>query len=71
MLACEISVFVGLGANRSWERKTNPCLVRDSACVISVYGAKGMTFKENAQTSLCAVFPGDRLQWVEGAEILC
>lgn len=64
------SVFVGLGANRSWERKTNPCLVRDSARVLSIYGAKGMTSEVNAQTSQCALYPGDGLQWVEAAEIV-
>lgn len=63
------SVFMGLGANTSWERKTNPCLVGDSACVISIYDAKGMTEELNAQTSQCALYPGNSLQWVEGAEI--
>lgn len=64
------SVFVGLGANRSWERKTNPRLVRDAARVISIYGAKGMTLVLNAQTSQCALYPGDVLQCIEGAEIV-
>lgn len=44
--------------------------ILDSACVISIYGAKGMAFKVNAQTSQHALFPGDKLQWVEGAEIV-
>lgn len=61
---------MGSGANRSWERKTNPCLVGDSARVISVYGANGMTGEVNAQTSQCALYPGNSLQWVEGAEIV-
>lgn len=64
------SVFVGLGANRSWERKTNPHLVRDAAGVISIYGAKGMTLEVNILTSQCALYPGDGLQCIEGAEIV-
>lgn len=63
-------MFVGLGANTSWERKTNPGLVGDSARVISIYGAKGMTGEVNAETSQCALYPGNSLQWVEGAEIV-
>lgn len=64
------SVFMGLSANTSWEWKTNPCLVGDSACVTSIYGAKGMTGEVNAQSSQYALYPGNSLQWFEGAEIV-
>lgn len=39
------SLFLELGANGSWERKKNPCLVRGTANAITIYIAKGMTLR--------------------------